>query len=137
MADRFRLWLGGSEEVDEPGFSRSVAYAELIENAGNLDPRTYLRAESGPGGAADLGGMLADFERGNRETSELGAELAQIMRRTGSAGAGRRRIPEPDAEGGGGRRGGRKWAGPCGCSQALREAWSGPRTMWRPMGFPW
>lgn len=78
IADRFRLWLGASEEVDEPGFSRSVAYSELIENAGNLDPRTYLRTESGPGGAADLSAMLADFERRNRETSELGAELAQI-----------------------------------------------------------
>ncbi|MEU3756057.1 N-6 DNA methylase [Streptomyces olivoreticuli] len=78
IADRFRLWLGTSDEVDEPGFSRSVAYAELIENAGNLDPRSYLRAESGPGGAADLSAMLADFERRNRETSELGAALAQI-----------------------------------------------------------
>ncbi|MFE7664744.1 N-6 DNA methylase [Streptomyces celluloflavus] len=78
IADRFRLWLGTSEEVDELGFSRSVAYAELIENASNLDPRTYLRTESGPGGTADLSAMLADFERRNRETSELGAELAQI-----------------------------------------------------------
>ncbi|MCX4845647.1 type I restriction-modification system subunit M/S [Streptomyces sp. NBC_00893] len=79
IADRFRRWLGTSEEVDEPGFCRSVAYAELIENAGNLDPRTYLRTESGSGGAADLSAMLADFERRNRETSELGAELTQIV----------------------------------------------------------
>ncbi|GAB1327864.1 N-6 DNA methylase [Streptomyces sennicomposti] len=79
IADRFRLWFGTSEEVDEPGFSRSIPYAELIENAGNLDPRTYLRTESGPGEAADLSAMLADFERRNRETSELGAELAQIV----------------------------------------------------------
>ncbi|MFQ3557353.1 N-6 DNA methylase [Streptomyces gramineus] len=78
IADRFRLWLGGSEEVDEPGFSRSVSYAELIENAGNLDPRTYVGTESGLGGTADLSGMLADFERRSRETSERGVELAQI-----------------------------------------------------------
>lgn len=78
IAERFRLWFETSEEVDEPGFSRSVTYAELIENAGNLDPRTYLRAESEPGGITDLSAVLADFERRNRETSELGAELAQI-----------------------------------------------------------
>lgn len=79
IADCLRLWLGTSEEVDEPGFSRAVSYAELIENAGNLDPRSYLRTERGPSGAADLGAMLADFERRNREASELGAELAQIV----------------------------------------------------------
>ncbi|MFJ4869137.1 N-6 DNA methylase [Streptomyces sp. NPDC088757] len=78
VADRFLRWRGTAEEVDEPGFSRSVACAELIENAGNLDPRIYLRTESGTDGAADLGAMLADFERRNREASELGAELAQI-----------------------------------------------------------
>ncbi|MFF4344141.1 N-6 DNA methylase [Kitasatospora sp. NPDC001540] len=78
VSDRFRRWFGGSEPMDEPGFSRSVSYAELIENAGNLDPRTYLRTESEPGRAADLSAVLADFERRNREASELGAELAQI-----------------------------------------------------------
>ncbi|CAM5476987.1 hypothetical protein SBADM41S_11367 [Streptomyces badius] len=76
IAERFRLWSETSEEVDEPGFSRSVAYAELIENA--TRSRSYLRTESGPGGATDLSAALADFERRNRETSELGAELAQI-----------------------------------------------------------
>ncbi|MFJ4595996.1 MULTISPECIES: N-6 DNA methylase [unclassified Kitasatospora] len=79
IADCFRRWHGTADEVDESGLSRSVAYAELIENAGNLDPRTYLRTESGPDGAADLSAMLTDFERRNRETSELGAELAQIV----------------------------------------------------------
>ncbi|MET8661149.1 N-6 DNA methylase [Streptomyces griseus] len=79
IAERYRLWFETSEEADEPGFSRSIAYAELIENAGNLDPRSYLTTESEPGGATDLSAVLADFERRNRETSELGAELAQIV----------------------------------------------------------
>lgn len=68
-----------SEEVDEPGFSRSVSFAELIENAGSLDPRTYVQTKSVVGGGADLNAVLGDFEVCNRETSELGVELAQIV----------------------------------------------------------
>ncbi|MCX5385288.1 N-6 DNA methylase [Streptomyces sp. NBC_00083] len=78
IADRFHRWREGAEGTDEPGFSRSVAYAELIENAGNLDPRSYLRTEAAQGGAASLSATLAAFQRHNRETSAHGEELAQI-----------------------------------------------------------
>ncbi|MCX4687478.1 N-6 DNA methylase [Kitasatospora purpeofusca] len=79
ITERFRRWSVTSEEVDEPGFSRSVSFAELIENAGSLDPRTYVQVKSVVGGAADLNAALGEFEVCNRETSALGVELAQVV----------------------------------------------------------
>lgn len=117
IADRFRLWSTGSEEVDEPGFSRSVAYAELIENAGNLDPRAYLWTETGPGEATDLNAMLADFERRNRETSEFGVELARIAGAQEPDGIRYQKLPLKNVVSGGSTAGGRPvrlLAGPSG-----------------------
>ncbi|MFD4261225.1 N-6 DNA methylase [Streptomyces sp. NPDC058534] len=120
IGDRFRLWLEGSDDVNEPGFSRSVAYAELVENAGNLDPRTYLRTQRGPDGAADLGAKLAELGRRNRETSEFGAELARIagaQDQLALDGVRYRNVSLKDVVGGGSAAGGRSvrlLAGPSG-----------------------
>ncbi|MFJ1752103.1 N-6 DNA methylase [Kitasatospora sp. NPDC088134] len=78
IVDRVGTWLRNGGRGDEPGFSRVVAHADVIGNAGNLDPRLYVRSGSGEvEGAGGLGDRLAQLEREERAMSS--AELRWIF----------------------------------------------------------
>ncbi|MGW7606681.1 N-6 DNA methylase [Streptomyces sp. NPDC054766] len=73
IISRFHAWLRSPRATaDEPGFSRSVVYKEILENDGcPLDPRLYvLPAQERPAAALDTRRLLDELARGAERTAE-------------------------------------------------------------------
>lgn len=77
ISRRIHAWQRSPRATpEEPGFSRSVAHEEILENDGSLDPRLYIAAEQvRPATAPDLSLVLDELERHAEATSSSGVGL--------------------------------------------------------------
>ncbi|MFE7634067.1 N-6 DNA methylase [Kitasatospora sp. NPDC057518] len=83
ITGRFHEWLQSPGAVaDEPGFSRSVGYDEIVASAGNLDPRMYVAPVPKPPTAVlDLGNTLDELHGHTLATAESVSELRKLADR--------------------------------------------------------
>lgn len=81
ISTRLQDWLKSPGTTpDEPGFSRSVKHAELLENDGSLDPRLYVNiGQKPPTSAANLTQVLDELDRHVEATTASSAELRESL----------------------------------------------------------
>jgi type I restriction enzyme M protein len=81
ISSRLHAWRRSPRATpDEPGFSRSVAHEEILENNGSLDPRRYVDAqEERPTTALDMGRMLDELDRHEGATSSSSVDLQKSL----------------------------------------------------------
>ncbi|MEU2794299.1 N-6 DNA methylase [Streptomyces sp. NPDC007100] len=77
ISSRFHAWLRSPRATpDEPGFSRSVAHEEILENEGSLDPRLYVGDEQERQPTAlDTSHMLDELDQHHDATSSSSIAL--------------------------------------------------------------
>jgi type I restriction enzyme M protein len=77
ISSRFLEWLRSPRAIpDEPGFSRSATCEEILENAGNLDPRLYIdNMRVRQSAVPDRGHTLDELDRRDEATSTAYIEL--------------------------------------------------------------
>ena len=81
ISSRLHAWRRSPRATpDEPGFSRSVAHEEILENDGSLDPRRYVDAqEERPTTALDISRMLDELDRHEGATSNSSVDLQKSL----------------------------------------------------------
>lgn len=81
ISSRLHAWLRSPRVTpDEPGFSRSVAHEEILENDGSLDPRLYVDVEQErPTPAPDMSRMLDELDRHDEATSSSSVDLRKSL----------------------------------------------------------
>ena len=80
IVSRFQAWLRSpGATTDEPGFSRSVPYQEILENDGcPLDPRLYVTpAQEPPAAALDTRRLLHELARRAETTAQAAPRLSR------------------------------------------------------------
>ncbi|MFD3515305.1 restriction endonuclease subunit S [Streptomyces sp. NPDC058657] len=85
ISDRFHAWQTSPRATpDEPGFSRSVPYAEILENDGcPLDPRLYVTpARKQPTAAVDTRRLLDELMERAETTADATAPLCRSFDRS-------------------------------------------------------
>jgi type I restriction enzyme M protein len=81
VSGRFHQWLHSSRETpDEPGFSRSVAREEILDNGGNLDPRRYVGVKQEQSRAEpDAHHLLNELDRWHEATAASGIGIREDL----------------------------------------------------------
>ncbi|PZG99148.1 hypothetical protein C1I97_24380 [Streptomyces sp. NTH33] len=85
VSSRFRAWLRSPRKTpDEPGFSCSVLYEEILENDGCLlDPRLYVApAQEQPPATLDTRRLLDELAGRAEETAETATRLRKSFDRS-------------------------------------------------------
>ncbi|MER7463973.1 N-6 DNA methylase [Streptomyces sp. NPDC097981] len=83
ISSRFHAWRRTPRATpDEPGFSRSVAHEEILENDGSLDPRLYVDVKrERPTTAPDMSLMLDELDRHEEATTGSSVGLRRSFSR--------------------------------------------------------
>ncbi|ONK09961.1 N-6 DNA methylase [Streptomyces sp. MP131-18] len=77
IGSRLHAWRRSPRATpDEAGFSRAVAYEEILKNEGSLDPRLYISVgQERPTRAADVSRMLDELDRHDEAMSGSSGDL--------------------------------------------------------------